>query len=114
MTTATPAWRLAFLQFGTAVMSGRRHTLPAAVAVASTVLLAAGCGGSTSQPRNLSLAQLTTQGAAHDGDLVRTAGTVASFGHGATLHYWIEDSRSNRVALVPEEKVASFDGQLSW
>ncbi len=93
-------------------VAGRFDRVIRAVLAASAlaVLLAAGCAESEPRPRDISVAQLVGQEAAYDGDLVRTEGTVASFGEERALHYWIEDASSNRVGLVPDREAAPFLG----
>ena len=82
-------------------------------AVAATVaaLILAGCGNAAAAPRDGTLSQLVVQEVFYDGALVRTEGKVAAFGEGMNRHYWIEDGASNRVALTPNRRVASFLGQ---
>lgn len=60
-------------------------------------------------PSTVSVAELVTQEASYEGELVQTQGVVRTFGN--PRHYWIEDARLNRVGLVPEEVVAPQIGR---
>lgn len=62
------------------------------------------CADARDGPLPVSLVELATAEAPYEGELVRTQGVVRTFGK--PRHYWIEDSRLNRVGLVPEEVVA--------
>lgn len=79
-------------------------------ALLATLCLAVlvGCGRS-SDPTEVSLAELAERPAAYNGRVVRTRGTVRGFDD--PRHYWLEDENMNRVGLIPVDRVAPHLGR---
>lgn len=80
------------------------------VAVLLIPIVLAACGRDDRRAREVSLTELVTNAEDHDGQLIRVEGTVRSFGEDQTLDYWIEDTASNRVGVLPARRVVSLLG----
>lgn len=68
-----------------------------------------GCGSDADKPQPATLAVLTANSSAHDGQSVATSGRVRSFDE--PRHYWIEDIDLNRVEIKPHELIAPHLGK---
>lgn len=78
--------------------------LAVAGAVVAITLAACGSGGI----RDVALAELVADESEYAGDTVRLKGTVVGFEN--PEHYVIEDANSNRVEIVPIERIAEYVG----
>jgi hypothetical protein len=72
------------------------------VAVAAASLQTSACGPSESEPRVVRLVELVAEQESYEGSYVQIRGTVRAFGDApAERHYVVEDTRANRVQLLP-------------
>ena len=81
------------------------------VAVVTVVITATGCGhGGSGQT---SLAELVNHATTHDGQEVRTSGTVRRFKDSATStpYFVLEDAQHNRVKLDPARGAERYVGR---
>jgi len=80
------------------------------VVVAICAVLLVGCGGTSGLPR-VSLSLLVAHQDRYDGARVRVRGRVRAFVDPDGLRYFVlEDTRDNRVRLVPSDVVGRYRG----
>lgn len=93
----------------TAFMS-RAVAVAFAVLVGLVGLTSCGSSGPGGTAETVSLAQLSEHQQDLAGQRVSTTGTVRRFGHGAGVHYVLEDPAHNRVEVAPASSVADRVG----
>lgn len=79
--------------------------------VAGATFAACSSGGSTSAPESVSLARLAEQQEDFAGQRVTTTGVVRRFGHGAGVHFVVEDAAHHRVEVTPASLVEGRVGR---
>ena len=82
-----------------------RAGLATVAATMAFMLAACGDGGI----RDVTLAELVADEGEYAGDQVRIRGTIVGFEN--PEHYVIEDAHSNRVEIVPLERIAEYVGR---
>jgi hypothetical protein len=81
------------------------------VAVAASSLQTNACGPSEPEPSVVRLIELVAQQESYEGSYVQVRGTVRAFGDvPAELHYVLEDTRANRVQLLPGSAAHGYVG----
>jgi len=78
---------------------------PLLAAALCTVLLAA-CGSNSGSVTLETLVEMQNE---YNGERVATRGVLRTFDN--PRHYWIEDEKMNRVALLPEDKLPPLVGR---
>lgn len=90
-----------------ATMSRTMRIVALAVLTAALALLSTACGG---DPVEASLADLARDQDRFSGKAVITSGRVIRFEGPSGDYYVLQDQDQNRVALIPRERAAPFNG----